>query len=267
LQKDHHLGLCGNIDIETCVPAAKVVGIEARVTVVGIELCEETLIVSLGIVASRAHEHHALLNGLAYRLGDWALFKNRFIEKSNVIHDDLRPGRREFLDCSNEIQARRKAGAEEQAGSWRQVSNDFCERPTLIASLRIRATILAIDDSDSGWQVAAINRCSWIAQTIGDDTHLHPFARHAKRRPCQIGTHHPIPFGRDTTRTPYAVCRQANIAHKGQSGHGLHGVRPHGRVHHIKLRIAAQHADTVLTQGIKLGWGQRRGIEIDFRGP
>jgi len=38
-----------------------------------------------------------------YRLGDWSLFKNRFIEKSNVIHDDLRPSRREFLDCSHEI--------------------------------------------------------------------------------------------------------------------------------------------------------------------
>src|SRR2546422_693216 len=207
LQKDHYRGVGGNTDIEACVPAAKVVEIDTRIPVVGIELCEETLIVSLGIVASRTHEHHALLNGLAYLLGDWSLFKNRFIEKSKVIHDDLRPSHREFPDSRNEIQARRKAGAEEQVGPWRQVSNDFCERPALIAGVRIRAAILAIDDSESGWQVAAIDRGSWIAQTIRDDTHLHPFARYAQRRPYQIGTHHRIPCRRDTASTAHAVCR------------------------------------------------------------
>ena len=63
---------------KACIPAAKVVGIDTWLPVVGIELCKETLIVVLGIVPSRTHEHHTLLNGLAYRLGDWSLFKNRF---------------------------------------------------------------------------------------------------------------------------------------------------------------------------------------------
>lgn len=66
------------MDLEACIPAAKIVEIDCRLRVVGIELCEETLIVVLGIVPSRAHEHHTLLNGLTYRLGDWSLFKNRF---------------------------------------------------------------------------------------------------------------------------------------------------------------------------------------------
>ena len=38
----------------------------------------------------------------------------------------------------------------------------------------------------------------------------------------------------------------------------------HGRVYHRKLLIDAQQADTVLTQGVKRGWGQLRGIDVDF---
>src|SRR5438309_582313 len=45
------------------------------------------------------------------------------------------------------------------------------------------------------------------------------------------------------------------------------GLRRHGRVYHSVLRIAAQHTDTVLTQGIKHVRGQCRGIDIDFHGP
>src|SRR5262245_49739158 len=145
--------------------------------------------------------------------------------------------------------------------------NDFCERPALIAGVRSRAAILTIDDSDRGWQVAAIDRCSWIAQTVCDDTHLHPFARHAKRRPYQIGAHHPIPFGRDTTSTPYAVYRVSNPAHRRQFGHIIQGVKRHGRVDYAILRIAAQYADTVLTQGSKRGGAQLRGVDIEFPGP
>src|SRR4029453_16985991 len=151
-------------------------------------------------------------------------FKNRFIEKSNIIHNDLRPSRRELPDCSNEIYARRKAGAEEQVGPWRQVSNDFCERPALIAGVWIRAAILAIDDSNSSGQVAAIDRCSLIAQTVCNDTHLHPFARYAKRRPYEIGTHHRIPCGRDTASTAHTVYRVSNPAHRRQFGHDLQDV-------------------------------------------
>ena len=102
----------------------------------GSNSCEHTLIVSLRIVPGRAHEHHALLNGLAYGLGDWSIFKDRFIEKSDVIHDDMRSGCREFLDSSNEIHTGGKTGAEEQVGPWRQVMDDFRQGPTLIAGVR-----------------------------------------------------------------------------------------------------------------------------------
>src|SRR5262249_36607986 len=154
-----------------------------------------------------------------------------------------------------------------QVGPWRQVSNDFGERPALITSVRIRAAILAIDDSDRGWQVAAIDRWSWIAQTVCDDTNLHPFARHAKGRPYEIGTHHRIPCGRDTASTLHAVHRISNPAHRRHFGHILQDVRRHGRVDYAVLRIAAQYADTVLTQGIMRSRGQWRGVDIDFHSP
>src|SRR5262245_27413577 len=112
----------------------------------GTEFFEDTLIVSLGSVPSRAHEYHTLLNGLTYCLGDWSILKNWLIEKSDVIHDDLRPSRREFPDSSHEIQTGWKAGAEEQVSPGRHVVDNFCQRPALTNGVRIRAAILAIDD-------------------------------------------------------------------------------------------------------------------------
>ena len=207
MQKDHHEGVRGNLHIEPRLPTTKVVEIHPRITIVGIELCEDTLIVSLGVVPSRGDEHDALINSLMYHLGDWSLFEDRITEKSEVIHDHMRASRSKLLHRSDEIQAGGRAGPEEQAGPWCQVIDDFRHGPALIRDTRDSAAILAIDNNKIGWQVTTIDRCGHIGQAVRDDPHPHPLAGHAEIGPHQIGPHRCIPFGGHTASTAHAVHR------------------------------------------------------------
>src|SRR5262249_10214299 len=110
------------------------------------DLGEQPLVMSIGIVASRADVHHALGNSLSHSLGYWSILKDRFIGKAEVIHNDVRSSHRQFLHCGNKIQAGGKASAEQQVGSWRQIIDDFRYCPTLIEGTTHRAAVLAVND-------------------------------------------------------------------------------------------------------------------------
>src|SRR5215831_18696957 len=111
-------------------------------------LGEQPLVMSIGIVASRADVHHALGNSLSHSLGYWSILKDRFIGKAEVVHDHVRSSRRQFLNCGNKIQAGRKASAEQQVRAWRQIINDFRYCPTLIEGTTHCAAVLAVNDGE-----------------------------------------------------------------------------------------------------------------------
>ena len=264
MQKDHHEGVRGNLHIEPRLPTTKVVEIHPRITIVGIELCEDTLIVSCGIVPSRGNKHDTLMNRLMDRLGDWSLFKDRVTEKAEVIHDHLRASRSKLPHRGNEIQTGGRAGPEEQAGPWCQVIDDFCHGPALIRDARNSAALLAIDNEQIGWQVTTIDRRGHIGQAVRDDSHPHPLAGHAKIGPHQIGPHHGIPFGGHTARTAHTIRRWPNPVHKGQSRNGCQGIKSDRGIDHVKLRITLQHMDAMLPQCGEGGWGECGGRDVDF---